>query len=69
MNAHVSFPPAICLHGCLVMQDYRPGTSRADLQDAQKRQKSRVSLGGRDLQEQQPTREAQSDGSYRGRST
>lgn len=61
----------ICCRACLLeiagLQDYRPGTTRADLQDDQKRQRSRASLGGKSPpQTQKPTKETPSDGSYRG---
>ena len=49
------------------VQDYRPGTSRADLQDDQKRQRSRASLGGKSPPHtQKPSTEVPSDGSYKG---
>ena len=53
-----------------VLQDYRPGTSRADLEGDEKRQKTRNNLGekgpgryGRSAQDEKPKYD---DGSFKG---
>ena len=58
---------SVCYLLIFSLQDYRPGTTRADLEDDQKRQRSRASLGGKSPPlTQKPSKELPSDGSYKG---
>lgn len=59
-----------CFNDVPAVQDYRPGSSKADLEDSQRRQRTRSALSsGSGPHSTSASQPAPSDGSFRGRST